>query len=95
MGIVYYHLGIQSDLVRLTQSLDGPCDSHGQLPHPTSAPIWGTCAGTKNPRAAKEALQRLRQGKPEVRVHCCGRGGTERPGQSWLADSNQQGLQEV
>ena len=22
-------------------SLDGTCDSHGQLPHPTSAPLWG------------------------------------------------------
>ena len=39
-------------------------DSRGQFPHPTSAPLWGTCAETQKPRAAKEALQRLRQGKP-------------------------------
>ena len=47
--------------------LDGSCDSHGQLPHPMSAPVCGTCARRQKLWAAKKALQRLCQRKHEVK----------------------------
>ena len=70
-------------------SLDGPCNSHGLLPHPTSVHLWGTCAGTQTSRAAKETLQRLRLRKPEIFGRCCSRAGTQRQERAgWRAATN-------